>query len=94
MSKTNNDIELEEIRIYQNARALQESQCGKKKRNPTKPTGQMQRARMDVRGMTDCNKCYLSMQNCHDMSICCESEEYYGERCDWFEPIKGDKDDI
>ena len=44
--------------------------------------------------MTDCSKCYFSMQNCHDMSICCESEEYYGERCDWFEPIEGDKDDI
>ena len=38
--------------------------------------------------MADCNKCYLSMQNCHDMSICCESEEYYGERCDQFEPIE------
>lgn len=34
-----------------------------------------------------CNDCYLSMQNCHDMSICCEMEEYYGDRCDSFEPI-------
>lgn len=32
-----------------------------------------------------CNDCFLSMQNCHDMSICCESEEYYGDRCDSFE---------
>jgi len=38
--------------------------------------------------MTDCNKCYLSMQNCHDASIACESEEYNGERCDWFEPLE------
>ena len=22
----------------------------------------------------DCNDCYLSMQNCHDKSICCEDE--------------------
>ena len=31
-----------------------------------------------------CNDCYLSMQNCHDMSICCEDETGL---CDWFEPI-------
>lgn len=34
-----------------------------------------------------CNDCWLSMQNCHDMSICCESEEYEGDECVWFEPI-------
>lgn len=34
-----------------------------------------------------CNDCWLSMQNCHDMSICCEMEEYSGDRCDWFEPM-------
>ena len=34
-----------------------------------------------------CNDCYLSMQNCHDMSIACEIEEYYGDSCDWFEPM-------
>ena len=34
-----------------------------------------------------CNDCWLSMQNCHDMSICCESEEYEGDECGWFEPI-------
>ena len=28
------------------------------------------------------------MQNCHDMSIACESEEFYGERCDQFEPME------
>lgn len=38
--------------------------------------------------MTDCNECYLSMQNCHDMSICCEDEEYEGDECLWFEPIE------
>lgn len=35
-----------------------------------------------------CNDCWLSMQNCHDMSICCESEEYDGDECGWFEPIE------
>ena len=34
-----------------------------------------------------CNDCWLSMQNCHDASICCESEEYEGDECGWFEPI-------
>ena len=34
-----------------------------------------------------CNSCFLAMQNCHDMSICCEMEEYDGDRCDWYEPI-------
>lgn len=40
-----------------------------------------------------CNDCYLSMQNCHDMRICCESEEYYGEECGWFEPIPEQEDE-
>ena len=31
-----------------------------------------------------CNDCFLSMQNCHDMSICCEDETGL---CDWFEEI-------
>lgn len=31
-----------------------------------------------------CNDCYLSMQNCHDMSICCEDETGL---CDWFEEL-------
>lgn len=31
-----------------------------------------------------CNDCYLSMQNCHDMSICCEDETGL---CDYFEEI-------
>lgn len=31
-----------------------------------------------------CNDCYLSMQNCHDMSICCEDETGL---CDWFEEM-------
>lgn len=40
-----------------------------------------------------CNDCYLSMHNCHDMSICCESEEYEGDDCGWFEPMsKTDKE--
>ena len=34
-----------------------------------------------------CNDCYLSMQNCHDMSICCENETGL---CDWFEEIPKD----
>lgn len=29
-----------------------------------------------------CNDCFLAMQNCHDMSICCEDET---ELCDYFE---------
>lgn len=28
-----------------------------------------------------CNDCFLSMQNCHDKSICCEDET---KLCDWF----------
>lgn len=38
----------------------------------------------DMRGERDactCNDCALSMQNCHDMSICCEDETGL---CDWF----------
>lgn len=35
-----------------------------------------------------CEDCYLAMHNCHDMSICCESEEYFGNKCDWFEPLE------
>lgn len=31
-----------------------------------------------------CNDCFLSMQNCHDMSICCEDETGL---CDYFEEI-------
>lgn len=31
-----------------------------------------------------CNDCYLSMQNCKDMRICCEDETGL---CDWFEEI-------
>lgn len=31
-----------------------------------------------------CNDCYLSMQNCHDKSICCEDETGL---CDYFEEI-------
>ena len=36
-----------------------------------------------------CNDCYLSMQNCHDMSICCEDETGL---CDYFVEMDGDKD--
>ena len=31
-----------------------------------------------------CNDCWRSMQNCHDMSICCEDETGL---CDFFEEI-------
>lgn len=31
-----------------------------------------------------CNDCFLSMQNCHDMSVACEDETGL---CDWFEEI-------
>ena len=34
-----------------------------------------------------CNDCYLSNNNCHDRSICCEMEEYEGKQCEWFEPL-------
>ena len=37
-----------------------------------------------------CNDCYLSMQNCHDMSICCEDET---ELCDWFEEMEDERPD-
>lgn len=32
-----------------------------------------------------CNDCYLAMQNCHDMRICCEDETGL---CDWFEEMR------
>ena len=35
-----------------------------------------------------CNDCFLSMQNCHDMSICCEDETGL---CDYFEEIDGER---
>lgn len=37
-----------------------------------------------------CNDCYLAMQNCHDISICCEDETGL---CDYFEPMEGADDD-
>jgi len=36
-----------------------------------------------------CNDCYLAMQNCHDMSICCEDESGL---CDWFEKMEEQDD--
>ena len=33
----------------------------------------------------DCNDCFLSMQNCHDRSICCEDETGL---CDYFEEMR------
>ena len=44
---------------------------------------------MRDRGIT-CNDCYLAMQNCHDLSICCEDETGL---CDYFEPMKGADDE-
>ena len=35
-----------------------------------------------------CNDCYLSMQNCHDKSICCEDETGL---CDYFEEIPAER---
>ena len=32
-----------------------------------------------------CNDCFFAMQNCHDISICCEDETGL---CDWFEEIE------
>ena len=37
----------------------------------------------EAKGYT-CNDCFLSMQNCHDKSICCEDETGL---CDYFEEI-------
>ena len=39
-----------------------------------------------------CSVCYYAMCNCHDSRICCESEEYYGEKCEQFEPINAEDD--
>lgn len=38
-----------------------------------------------------CNDCYLSMQNCHDMSICCEDETGL---CDNFEEMPQEADHV
>lgn len=37
-----------------------------------------------------CNDCFLSMQNCHNMSICCEDETGL---CDYFEEMREDEKD-
>ena len=34
-----------------------------------------------------CSDCFLSMQNCNDMSICCEDETGL---CDYFEGMRED----
>ena len=39
----------------------------------------------EEKGYTSCNDCFLSMQNCHDKSICCEDESGL---CDWFEEMQ------
>ena len=44
---------------------------------------QMMKWEAEQKGYT-CNDCYLSMQNCHDKSICCEDETGL---CDYFEEI-------
>lgn len=36
-----------------------------------------------------CNDCFLSMQNCQDMSICCEDETGL---CDYFEEMREDSE--
>lgn len=46
----------------------------------------MMRWEAEQKGYT-CNNCYLSMQNCHDMSICCEDETGL---CDYFEEMQED----
>lgn len=38
----------------------------------------------------DCNDCYYSMQNCNDISICCEDETAL---CDNFEPVAERKEE-
>ena len=43
----------------------------------------MMKWQAEEKGYT-CNDCYLSMQNCHDMSIACEDETGL---CDWFEEM-------
>ena len=45
--------------------------------------GRMMKWEAEEKGYT-CNDCFLSMQNCHDMSICCEDETGL---CDYFEEI-------
>ena len=37
-----------------------------------------------------CNDCYLCMQNCKDMSTCCEDETGL---CDYFEEMEGENDE-
>jgi hypothetical protein len=39
---------------------------------------------------SDCNDCYYSMQNCNDISICCEDETAL---CDNFEPVAKKKEE-
>ena len=50
---------------------------------------QMMKWEAESKGYT-CNDCFLSMQNCHDKSICCEDETGL---CDYFEEIPKDKEE-
>ena len=61
-------------------------ECYEPKAQPTIEPKKMKRMmawEAKQKGYT-CNDCFLSMQNCHDMSICCEDETGL---CDWFEEI-------
>ena len=50
---------------------------------------QMMKWEAESKGYT-CNDCFLSMQNCHDKSICCEDETGL---CDYFEEIPKAKEE-
>lgn len=49
--------------------------------------GTMMKWEAEEKGYT-CNDCFLAMQNCNDMSICCEDETGL---CDWFEEISAER---
>ena len=38
-----------------------------------------------------CKDCYWSIDNCKDLIICCDTEEYDGDKCKWFKSIVDDE---
>ena len=57
---------------------------GRKRLNTEERRRAMMKWEAEAKGYT-CNDCFLSMQNCHDMSICCEDESGL---CDYFEEME------
>jgi len=40
-----------------------------------------------------CKDCYWAFENCKDITLCCDMEEYDGDKCEWFR-LKADEDEV